>query len=726
MTTRPTPVPPVVAKRPDDLGILSRSRLLAALGPDDVAWFLDLLDQVTLTPGTCLFREGDHGDYMYFVLEGQARMRRGQLELAPVGPGDHFGELAMIGEKKRGASVEAHTTMRLARLSRAKYAELAARRPTVAVAFTKELATCLGELLVEMTDNVGVLAHPRSVPRRRAVHVVRGEERLDVAMGALVGTLLPREQDGAPIVSATMNKKPVSLETAVVSDADIGPLTLDDWEGRAVHRRSAALALLEAARRACPGVAVRMGSPFENGQLVLLPEPKLAQELAGKVNESLERVVCDDLPLREELWAIDEARAHLDERGWHDAAALLPTRRESTVMLVSCGETFALGLGPVVPRTSWLRGCSVTPHPAGLLLRLGDAVDRFMPMHRGRRVDPIAEETSHPRYGSEMSLMARRWLAGLGVTSVGRFDEHCVTGQVAELIRVAEGFHEKWIGRIADSVAQRGEEVKVIVIAGPSSSGKTTFIKRLTVQLLVNGRRPLNLSLDDYYVDREKTVRDENGEYDFEAFEAIDAALLQNHIGRLLAGERVKTARFDFMAGKSFASGGKELSLGEGDVLLVEGIHGLHPALVDGAIAPSAIYRIFVHPATTLAFDHLSVIPPEDMRLIRRLVRDRHQRNYTAAETILRWPSVRKGELTHIFPHLPNADAVFDSSLCYEMSVLKTYAERYLLEVPNTHPAFTTAFRLRQVLDGFVAIYPDHVPPTSVLREFIGGSGFEY
>jgi uridine kinase len=301
-----------------------------------------------------------------------------------------------------------------------------------------------------------------------------------------------------------------------------------------------------------------------------------------------------------------------------------------------------------------------------------------------------------------------------------------VTGRVPELIRVAEGFHEKWIGTIADTISARRDSVRIIAIAGPSSSGKTTFIKRLTVQLLVDGVRPLSLSLDDYYVDRERTPRDEQGEYDFEAVEALDRQLLLDQLGRVLAGDEVTTAHYDFVRGKSNATGGKQLAMRRGDILLLEGIHGLDPQLLAGVVSPDQVFRIFVHPAQALAFDRLSVLAPEDVRLLRRIVRDRHQRSYSAADTIARWPSVRRGELMHVFPTMPFADVVFDSSLVYELSVLKTYAERYLLEVPPSHPAFTTAHRLRRLIDQFVAIHPDHVPPTSVIREFIGGSGFEY
>lgn len=725
MTTHTTPLPFVYGKRPEDLEILSRSTLLRGLSIQELSAFLDLLDQVALAPGTCVFREGEEGDYMFFVLEGEARLRRGQLELRPVGPGDHFGELAMLSAGRRAATVEAHTTMRLARLSRSRYTSLATKHPRIALHFTQALATALGEQLTAMTDNVGLLAYTRSLPRHVQVRVLRGGDELLVGTGTLAGTVLPREAEGSLVVGATLNHKPASLEAAIVSDVDLGALTLDTWEGRDIYRRSAALVLLEAARRSTPELSVRMGPPLENGQVVLVDGP-VGEAAARALTAAVARLSRDDLPLREEVWALDEAREYLLERGARAAAALLPNRRENTVTLLSCGETFALGLGPVVPRASYLTGIAVVPHAMGLLLRLGEPVDRHMPTHRAARVDPTAREPSHPRYGGEMSVAGRAWLAGMDVTSVGSFNETCVRGRVPELIRVAEGFHEKWIGRIADEIAARRDRVKVIVIAGPSSSGKTTFIKRLTVQLVVNGLRPVELSLDDYYVDREKTVRDEQGDYDFEAFEAIDADLLQTQARRLLDGELVKTARYDFVSGKSFASGGREVALREGDVLLLEGIHGLNPALLAEHVDPAQVFRIFVHPATTLPFDQLSVLPPEDVRLVRRIVRDRHSRNYTAADTILRWPSVRRGELRHIFPYLPNADVVFDSSLVYEMSVLKTYAERYLLEVPPTHPAFTTAYRLRNLIDQFVAIYPDHVPPTSVIREFIGGSGFEY
>jgi uridine kinase len=323
-----------------------------------------------------------------------------------------------------------------------------------------------------------------------------------------------------------------------------------------------------------------------------------------------------------------------------------------------------------------------------------------------------------------MTRRAQSWLLSLGATSVGEFNRACVSGQVKELIHVSEGFHEKRIALIADEVKSRGG-VRMIAVAGPSSSGKTTFIKRLKIQLQVNGIRPVELSLDDYYLDRERAPRDKSGAHDFEVIDALDRALLSDHVGRLLAGESLPTARYDFHTGKSVKDGGPKLGVGPNDVLLVEGIHALNPGLFERAIAERA-FRIFIHPATAIPFDRLSIFEPADVRLLRRIVRDRHQRGFPASDNLARWPSVRRGERAHIFPHQGEADAVFDSSLVYEISVLRVYAERYLLEVPRNDPVFSAAYRLRRLLSQWVPIHPDHVPPTSILREFIGGSGFAY
>jgi uridine kinase len=408
--------------------------------------------------------------------------------------------------------------------------------------------------------------------------------------------------------------------------------------------------------------------------------------------------------------------------------------------MVSCGEVYALGLTPLLPSAGRLsafpyRFCAAgepdptQPGRGAFLLHYGDEAD-VTPSEAAAdgRPEPGVPAGVQPgsRAGGKAVRGEEPWLRALGVTSVGAFNEACVVGSVSQIIRVSEGLHEKRIGQIADAIAERAGRVRVICIAGPSSSGKTTFIKRLTIQLQVNGVSPVAISLDDYYRDRDKTRRDARGEPDFEAPEALDLDLLRDHVRALLEGEAVTTARFDFLAGKSLPAGGPTIALRGSDMLLLEGIHGLNPWIFASILDRSQIFRVFIQPATGLPFDRLTRVNVSDMRLLRRIVRDRHQRGTNASANIQRWPSVRAGEQAHIFPYLGHADAVFDSALVYELSVIKVFADRYLLEVPQDHPAFVTSHRLRQLLDRFITIYPDHVPPTSILREFIGGSGFEY
>lgn len=712
-------IPSEPAARDLDLDVLGKSAMLNQLGADARAAFLDELDPIVVPRGTEIVREGDEGDYLYFILSGEARLRRNRLDLGLLKPGDHFGEIGFIGIRRRAASVEATTTMRLARLSRDGYQRMATRHPQLALHFLEAMVSHLGASLVAMTDNVGLLLHQRSLPRRTEVQVRRGGLVEAVRTGTPLRALLPTEVDGCLVVAALVDQKPVSLDAPIVSDATVAPLTIKEWEGRAIYRRSVGLLILEAAQRL--GVKVRLGPSLGTAQVVYTE--RADGDLGERLSHAMQALAASDAPFREEHWSVEEAFSHFVDRGWTDAASLLRTRRDATVPLVSCGVVYALSPGPLLPSAGAIRDFQFLPHPDGLLLDLGETLRQYAAQSG---IDEIAQEHAAPRFGSPMAREQERWLTALGVTSAGAFNARCISGQVSQVIRIAEGFHEKRIGSLADAIASRRGSIRIITIAGPSSSGKTTFIKRLSVQLEINGMHPVNISLDDYYVDLDKTVRDEIGEYDFEVLEALDTTLLQDHVVRLLAGEPVRTARYDFHTGKSAPAGGPEIRLEDGDVLMLEGIHGLNPRLLGESARREQIFAIFIHPSTTLPFDRLTSVAAEDVRLLRRIVRDRHHRNYHAADNILRWPSVRRGEHLHIFPFLPHADAVFDSSLVYELSVLKVFADRYLLEVPQGHPALPTAHRLRHLIDKFVTIYPDHVPPTSILREFIGGSGFEY
>lgn len=718
------PFPLIFGKRPEDIATLAQNPLLARLSQQELGTLLDLLDHVGVPPGTSVVRQGEAGDQMYFLLEGEARAERGQLEVQQLGPGDHFGELALLGLRRR-RTVLSLTPLRLARLSRSRFQSLSQRHPGLALNLLQGIARDMGDDIEAVTDSAHSLLRQRTLPRRAQAQVrIDGEVRT-LPTGTPIRNLLPESIDGAAVVAALLDSRPVSLETPIASDSNIAPLSLAHWEGREVYRRSLGLLLLEAAHRIAPGLRIRLGASIGLARIAAFDASLVSNpDFASQLEREMRSLVHKNVPFREELWTIEEARVQLIEQGFRDATALLSTFREPTITLTSCGSLYAVSTGPLLPTTGAIGDFALAPHPEGLLLDFGDKIRAHAPAPRS--ADAIADEQRHPRFGGDMAEAQRRWLRTLGVTSVGALTERCIDGKVSELIRVSEGFHEKRIGQIADTIADKKGLVRVIGIAGPSSSGKTTFIKRLSVHLEIEGIHPVNISLDDYYLDRERLVRDENGDYDFEALSAFDIPLLREHILRLLRGEAVKTARFDFTRGKSFPDGGPELRLGPSDVLLIEGIHGLNPALLNGILLREEAFLVFIHPATTLRFDRLTMMASADLRLLRRIVRDRHQRNYTAADNIQRWASVRRGEALHIYPLLPHADVVFDSSLVYEPSVLKVYAERYLLEVPPHHPAFPTAYRLRHLIDRFVAIYPNHVPPTSIAREFIGGSGFEY
>jgi uridine kinase len=708
--------------RRQDLGAeaLAQSPLLARLDTRGQDRFLACGELQELPAGARVHGPSDAGRHLYLVVRGEATLRRWEGAPRRLVPGDHFGELALLGGRHRGEIVTAETPLLLVRLSERCWTELERAAPEIAAKVMTGLALSLSEDLAQLSADMGLLLRGRSLPRAAEVTVQLGGEERRVPTGTRLVDLLPAEVDGAIVVAGLLGQKPVSLATPIFTDTAVAPLTVRHWEGRQIYAHSVALLLLEAAQRVAPGLAVRMGPSRGTRQVVHVPGDAAGRgRLAEAIAERMAAMATPDTAFRLEYWATDEAQGWFRERGWDDAARLLRIRRQATVRLVSCGELYALSMGPLLPTAAPIRGFTLRPGEVGLDLELGKVDPRNGNGHRAAAPRPR-------RRDGDMAREHEAWLEAMGVTSVGAFNELCISGQVSQLIRVAEGFHEKRIGRIADAIAAARDHIRVISIAGPSSSGKTTFIKRLTVQLQIDGVNPVGISLDNYYVDRERTPLGADGRWDFEALEALDLDLLQAHVRRLLAGEAVRTARYDFLTGKSLPDGGPTIQLRPGDALMLEGIHGLDPRLLGAIPRAGEHFRVFVHPATTLPFDRLTRVSATDLRLLRRIVRDRHQRGYGAAENIERWPSVQAGERDHIFPYQDEADAVFDSALIYEPAVLKVFAERYLLEVPQSHPAYPTAHRLRYLVDRFVSIYPDHVPPTSILREFIGGSGFEY
>lgn len=724
----------IVLPAEDTADVLAGSSVLGGLSAAERRALCALLETQRFPAGQLVVAQGADDRSMHFCLAGRASVTRSGVEVQQLGPGDHFGELALVSGTPRAASVRAATELELATLTHEHYLTLHESNPIVGRKLLEGITRSVASRLTDVTDGMRTLLREHALPRRTVLRVTIDGQLHRVHPGTAVGTLLPEHVAGKVVVAGLVNRAPVSLASPIASSCTLLPLTTDHWEGQRVYRTSLGLLLLEAAHRLLPHAKVHLGSSLGFAQRVHVAALDDLDHFARELEPEMRRLVQDDAQLAEELWNVEEASELFRQRGETDVVELLATWRQPAVPLVSYGEVYVLDLQALVSQARRLRDFGIERDDGSLLLLYGaEATSRPAPRTSlvpapdapDAHAHSVGEAREVTRQTRAMTLDQERFLRALAVTSVGAFNRTCVDGKVTELVRVHEGFHEKAIGQIADTIAAHRDTLRIVCVAGPSSSGKTTFIRRLRVQLQVNGIVPLGLSLDDYYLDRERTPRDEHGEYDFEALEALDLPLLARHLETLLVGSALRAARYDFTTGKSLPKGGAELQLGSDHILMLEGIHGLNPAIVQG-VPPERVFRIFICPLSQLPFDALSRGHASDVRLLRRIVRDRHQRATQAAQNILRWPSVRQGERRHIFPFQHHADAVFDSSLAYEPAVLKVYAERYLLEVPHDSPAYTTAYRLLRLLDRFVTIYPDQVPPTSLLREFIGGSGFEY
>jgi uridine kinase len=437
--------------------------------------------------------------------------------------------------------------------------------------------------------------------------------------------------------------------------------------------------------------------------------------MAPALEDRMQEINREARPFVRATVTIEEAERYFRNHGCSDKLQLLATRRSSTVHTLSCGEFIDLAYGPCAPHTGCCPTFGVMPYEDGLMLRFPRRADR----------DQLPRFTPR-RLLFRTYVETRRWQELLGVQNVGQLNSLCLDGDIRHIMRIAEGLHEKKIAQIADEISNRAPEVRLVTIAGPSSSGKTTFAKRLGIQLRVNGIEMVSLSLDNYYVDRDRTPRDSQGLPDFESLEAIDLDLFHDQLARLMAAEEVLTPRFDFITGtRRPESEGVPLRLKPNHVLVIEGIHGLNDRLTQ-SVPRQNTYRIFISALSQLAVDDHNRIFTSDARLIRRIVRDHLFRGFTAERTLDLWERVRRGEGRWIFPFQEQADVMFNSALVYEPAVLKVFAERFLLQVPRASRTYPEAYRLLKHLAMFVPIFPDEVPHTSLLREFIGGSTFNY
>lgn len=548
------------------------------------------------------------------------------------------------------------------------------------------------------------------------IRVKIGDDIRTIQSGMRIVDLLPSARDpkGQAYLAAVANNRLVSLDSPLWTNTEVVLVTVAHPHGADVYRRCATYILFAAVADVYPGTRLEIGQSMGNGyHFRVLNNQNLDLK---RLTERMREYVNQRIPFEKHELSLDEAVRLFENRGNLDKVRLLRVWSSATVHVVMLGQFADIYHGPVPASTAGIDDFELIPKEPGFILHFSALRSLVW-----RREAWMASDKLFDTYQE-----TRRWNEILGVNSVGDLNELCLNGGVLDIIRIAEGFHEKKIAHIADQVKDKIPLSRLILIAGPSSSGKTTFAKRLSIQLRVNGVRPVALSLDNYYVNRDQTPKHPNGTYDFEAIEAIDLKLFNEHLVALLAGEKVLTPKFDFTTGVRVP---KEkwlpLKLESDQVLMIEGIHGLNDRLTE-AVSIDMKFRIFVSALTQLVLDSANRVATSDARLIRRIVRDRRYRGYSAAQTISTWNSVRLGERRNIFPFQDRCDVMFNSALVYEPAALKVLADRYLLEVPRDHPAAVTAHALRKFLQLFVPIFPDDVPRTSILREFIGGSSFQY
>ncbi len=539
---------------------------------------------------------------------------------------------------------------------------------------------------------------------------------VEVPRGTPIADLMKRypHADDARAFAAVMNNRVVSLHSEILRSGTVDPFGYNSNHGARMYRRHLTMMLYEVFYARHPGCSIRVGQAISEGYYFEVEGVTVDATFLENIRQDLKRLAAEKRPFTFQRVPVEEARRLFVNKGSPIKREILGAWPSGHVGIISVGNFVDFALGPIAPHTGYFGDFRIVPIECDFMLQFPDP----------GRSDLTRNEGPQPKLYRTLKE-SRRWSKLVGVAHVGDLNGCCIDGSVREVIKVAEGLHEKQISDTASELA-RCTERRLVFIAGPSAAGKTTFTMRLSIQLKVNGLKPVSISLDNYYVDRDKTPKDEKGDYDFEALEAIDLDLFNDHLRRILDGERVLTPRYDFGRGRrSSKRKWRPIELGQGEVLIIEGIHGLNDALTP-AIPNEEKFRIYINALNPLAIDEHNRLHTSDTRLIRRIVRDRHYRGYSASDTIRTWHSVRRGERRHIFPFQESADVIFDSSLIYEFSVLKIFAERYLLEVRRTDPSFAEAFRLRKFLAMFVPILPGDVPQTSLIREFIGGSSFSY
>lgn len=536
-----------------------------------------------------------------------------------------------------------------------------------------------------------------------------------------IGTTLDeiaRDQNiilATPVCGALVNNKLKELSFAVVKSKSIEFIDMLHPDGRRMYIRSMVFILYAAASEVFPGVCLNVEHGISNGYYFELPglDHPLTESDVFAIRRVMEEIIKQDYPFEKRGMITGDAVALFEKQNLFHKAKLFAQQGTLYSYVYFMNGLANYFYGHLLPSSGYITVFGLEKYYDGILLRFPHPHDLKTLQDAVRQDKLFGVFQEH-----------KDWAEILQVSTISDLNEKIINGEGGDLIKISEALHEKRIAEIANTISQRSDKVKLVLIAGPSSSGKTTFSKRLSVQLAVNGMRPYMISVDDYFLDREKTPRDEKGEYDFEAVGAIDVELLNSQLLDLLAGSEVELPRFDFQTGTRFLSGFK-FTLQKGDMLIVEGIHSLNPDLLP-MIHPEFTFKIFMSALTQVSVDEQTYISTSDNRLIRRMIRDSKYRGYPARETIKRWTLVRRGEEKNIFPFQENADVMFNSATLYELAVLKKYAEPLLQSVTENQPEYSESTRLLKFLFYFKQLDESEIPPTSLVREFLGGSSFTY
>ncbi|MDE6311716.1 MAG: nucleoside kinase [Muribaculaceae bacterium] len=543
------------------------------------------------------------------------------------------------------------------------------------------------------------------------------ERYISVEGGTSLRRLAAELRDELPFepICARVNNKTESLEYELYQPRMVEFLDITSPSGSRVYLRSLCMILYRALWEVSASSSLRIEHSISHGHYCRISGLEPTERNAARIREAMKEIIRADIPFERQEKLTADVLPIFERQGLDAKVALLRSTRTLYTTFYTLDGVSDSYYGTLATHTGIIRGFDFIPYREGFLLL------SFDPTDPSRAATPIPQDKMYEAFTDYL-----RFNRITGVETVGGLNKVVLEGRTADIINVAEALHEKSLSHIADDIAARyaAGGARIVLISGPSSSGKTTSTKRLAIQLMTRLLKPKMISLDDYFVDRHRTPRDSDGDYDYESLYALDLEQFNADLEHVLAGEEVPLPTYNFETGQREYRG-NTIRLEEGSILLIEGIHGLNPELTD-RIPEAMKYRLYVSALTTLSIDFHNWVPTTDTRLLRRIVRDAKYRGLSAEDTIRRWPSVRRGEEKWIFPYQENADAMFNSSLIFELAIIKDYADSLLRTVPEDVPEYAEAYRLRKFLSYFLPVSPQCVPSTSILREFLGGSSFKY